>query len=224
MNRIRIGTSMLIIRGSRRNCVKCAATIFSSYPLKMSKLSSSKTSISTYTIATMKARALQWRLIATLLLLCYSNLTSASSPTVDQTRFDSVPTAPIYFASSETLLLHDRDEGIVWRSTDAGSTWTECDDVPKGAQVAMLQHPYDNQKAYLLSLGIEHWYTNDQGASWHAFETAYPQSSFRLPLSFHAGDSNKVLFHAMECSSMYSCEEVVGLSFAKTTGRVTDQG
>jgi hypothetical protein len=162
-----------------------------------------------------------WRirsLIAMLLLggaLFSIRISAKDEPRVDKTGFGSIPMSPIYFASSETVLLHDREEGIIWRSTNAGSTWKECDDVPNGARVAMSQHPYDNQKAYLLSSGIEHWYTNDQGESWHPFETQHPPSSFRLPLSFHAGDSDKVIFHAMECSSVYICDEVVGTSFPR---------
>lgn len=48
--------------------------------------------------------------------------------------------------------------------------------------------------------------TTDQGETWESFNTDAFPSDLRTPLSFHAGDSKKILFHSQKCSD-WICQE-----------------
>ena len=111
----------------------------------------------------------------------------------------------------------DQHAGSVWRSANAGENWESVKDVDASELLDLWKHPYDNKVAYLLGVKT-HWVTKNQGRSWRAFETEATPSIFRPPLSFHAGDSSKVLMHVYECSGPDCKEETYYTtnSFEKT--------
>lgn len=55
-------------------------------------------------------------------------------------------------------------------------------------------------KAYLLTVGTNHYKSDDQGKTWKRFETELAPSFQRNPLSHHATKPEYVLFTGMECT------------------------
>lgn len=141
-----------------------------------------------------------------LLFLCSVLHAKKDSPRVTKTKFDNAPSNLFYFDDTDTLLVQDRDAGDVYRSTDGGESWDPVDGIEDGQAWDLWQHPYDNKVAYILGLKHTHWVTRDQGESWMRFELEATPTLFRPPLSFHAGDSNKVLLHGQNCKG-WECRE-----------------
>ena len=126
-------------------------------------------------------------------------------PLITKYKFETPPSNLLWFDDTDVLLVQEREQGLVWRSENAGVSWDKAD--IKGADEVWL-HPYDNKKAYALGRSTKQWYTNDQGKTWNDFileEGATPTES-REPLSFHAGDSNKVIINTQQCQG-WICEE-----------------
>ena len=148
------------------------------------------------------------------------SLAKESGPSITKTSFDHLPAGLFYFEDSEVILLHDQHTGTLTRSANAGETWESVATIPKGKARSLWQHPFDNQKAYMLSAGHEHWYTHDRGETWTRFDTAASPSPWREPLTFHAGDPDRILFQAEACKSFFECDEVVSLSRLHLINRV----
>ena len=112
------------------------------------------------------------------------------------------------------LSLEDHS-GIVWRSHNDGETWEPVEKTRGKKVFDIYPHPFDKNKAYALTLGREHFMTSDQGKSWQKFETKWPPSLQRNPLSHHAQKHNYVLYTGMECFQddkwwdRFLCEEKV---------------
>ncbi|KAI9846447.1 MAG: vacuolar protein sorting/targeting protein PEP1 [Thelocarpon superellum] len=131
-----------------------------------------------------------------------------SGPKISMTKIAHLPAGLFYFDDSDVILLQERLTGNVLRSSDAGENWIPVSGIPEGKARSIWQHPYDNQRAYVLSAGHEHWYTKDRGQSWDIFETAASPSPWREPLIFNAGDVDRIIFQAEACKSFFECEEV----------------
>ncbi|KAL8839972.1 MAG: hypothetical protein Q9170_001514 [Blastenia crenularia] len=130
-------------------------------------------------------------------------------PEISSHKFDNPPTNFFYFDDSNTILLHDREDGAVHRSEDAGKTWDKVD-IDDNKAWDLWRHPHDNKKAFIMGKGSTHWHTNDQGKTWQDFEIPKARPSlFRAPLAFHAEDSDKVLIHGEVCKvgGMIDCTE-----------------
>lgn len=127
-------------------------------------------------------------------------------PRIEKNEFKTPPTNLLWFDDTDILLVQEREKGFVWRSDNAGVSWNKVKDIDEADEVWL--HPYDNKKAYALSRGSKQWYTNDQGMSWTSFNLKEGTSptEFREPLSFHAGDSNKVVINTQWCQG-WACEE-----------------
>ena len=144
-------------------------------------------------------------------LLCFSTLATARDKKgikIHSTPFPNAAANLYYFEDSDVILIHDRAEGEVLRSDDAGNSWGRVEDIEKGAAAGLAAHPYDKRVAYILGSRTAHWITQDKGKTWRKFETPAPPSLFRQPFSFHAVDSDKVLFHGQHCESILQCEEI----------------
>ena len=163
--------------------------------------------------------------VATLWLLffLFSSLWSAalakegaSGPKVHSTKFDSPPFLVQYFDDSDVILARE-ETGRLWRSTDAGVEWSLIDDIDQskdedgpGPVASFWMHPYDNKRAYALSLSNHHWFTDDQGKSWRKFtlpDKKLLPSQYRYPLAFHAGNVKKVIFNGEHCKNLFQCDE-----------------
>lgn len=128
-------------------------------------------------------------------------------PKIKKTTLDNPPANLFYFTDSDTILIHDAEDGRVLRSDDAGESWEPVKEIGKGEAWDLWQHPYDNKVAYVLGMENTHWITKNQGKSWASFETEKSPSRFRPPFSFHAEDSDKVILHQAVCHSIFSCDE-----------------
>lgn len=130
-------------------------------------------------------------------------------PRIEKKEFQTAPGNLLWFDDTDILLVQEREQGLVWRSDDAGRSWDKVKEIDEGQADEVWLHPYDNKKAYALSRGTKHWYTNDRGETWTAFnlKDGTSPTEFREPLSFHAGDSNKVLINTQSCQGWMLCEE-----------------
>ena len=125
------------------------------------------------------------------------------------TPFDTRPVNLQYFEDSGTILVLELEQGILWRSDDAGKNWKIPEEIKKGQARMFWLHPNDKQRAYVFGNELKHWVTTDRGKSWKEFDLpdgAGP-SDFHIPLAFHAGNPEKVIFNAQECRSIL-CDEL----------------
>lgn len=148
--------------------------------------------------------------LSTILLSALASARDAA-PRISKTAFKHKLHGLFYFEDTDIILAFDQEARVVHRSTNAGEEWAAVDEIPEGEVADIWQHPYDKNRAYVLSAGHKHWYTNDQGETWHSFDTGASPSWSRLPLSFHAGDSDKIIFQGKACTSIFDCDEVVGV-------------
>ena len=128
-------------------------------------------------------------------------------PKISKQQFDTPPTNLQYFEDSDTILVHERQVGNVWITTDGGAKWERVKDIDEGQAWEVYLHPFDNQVAFCIGMKNKHWVTHDQGKTWTSFETSRNllPTSMPPPLSFHAGNSKKILMHAQECFETH-CE------------------
>ncbi|KAL8701699.1 MAG: hypothetical protein Q9201_004762 [Fulgogasparrea decipioides] len=148
------------------------------------------------------------QLLALQLLWLGPTAAKKDKPEISSHKFDNAPSNFFYFDDSNTILLHDREGGVVHRSEDAGKTWDKVD--IEGKAWDLWRHPHDNKKAYIMGKASTHWHTNDQGKTWKDFEIPKARPSlFRAPLAFHAKDSDKVLIHGEVCRNrgLIDCKE-----------------
>jgi photosystem II stability/assembly factor-like uncharacterized protein len=123
------------------------------------------------------------------------------SPAVTPTEFSGELVNIFYFDDSDVAVLAELETGKVFRSTDAGKAWKEVDDL---RTIGILKNPFDNKVA--VALGDQrHWITYDRGDNWNEFKTKQPPSLTGMPISFHAKDNKKILFHAMEDCFLTPC-------------------
>lgn len=163
---------------------------------------------------TMRARL---RTLASLLWLALS-LTGVAAkkdkPEVSETGFKSIPQNLFYFDDSDVVMVTDVLPGIVYRSTNAGSDWTPIKDITEGQVLEVLRHPWNNQVAVAIGIEKTHWITKDQGKTWKAFKTAFPPVFGRLPISFHAADPERMIFHVADCMG-FDCTMKVRLAISR---------
>jgi hypothetical protein len=148
-----------------------------------------------------------WRsLILSLALLSTAAWAKRDKPSVELTPFDFIPYNVNYFDDSDVLMFEDGTSHNVYRSENAGKTWHVVEGVPTGVLLEMAMHPYDNQRAYIITNDLVHYKTSDRGKTWEKFESESPASIFREALTFHAGDPDRIIFNAMDCTGIF-CEE-----------------
>ncbi|KAH8885156.1 vacuolar protein sorting [Thozetella sp. PMI_491] len=130
------------------------------------------------------------------------------NPTLSVNTFDHAPRNLNYFDDSDIVLFQDYVNNNVYRSADGGAKWDKVDAVPNGEAFALFMHEYDSKRAYILTSGIQHYRTADQGKTWEMFQTDAEMSMFRGDiLQFHASDPDRIIFNGMECQGIF-CEEV----------------
>jgi hypothetical protein len=131
-------------------------------------------------------------------------------PTISSTTFDNPLENVFYFDDSDVVLGYDGETGVVWRSPDAGETWKQVDDQGQSGNVMdVYRHPWDNQRAYIIGLGSEHWVTTDTGKTWTSFSIDQGDNLARFrnaPLSFHGRDPKRVIWNAEHCVGLACIE------------------
>ncbi|KAL0567823.1 vacuolar protein sorting/targeting protein PEP1 [Marasmius crinis-equi] len=141
-----------------------------------------------------------------LLLLCiclslFSSLSNAQikEPTKQITPFDNLPARLFFFDDSTSAIYFDSMDGIVYVSEDEGRTWSAASGVDKGDAVMVIEHPFDNKFAFILTGGKEHYVTRDRGKSWLKFTVPVDLSMAARPLSFHSDEYGYILFQGTRC-------------------------
>lgn len=141
------------------------------------------------------------RFLGVLIALSLALLSKAAdSPGVSIKKFPAPPVNLFYFDDSETVIVLDPKNDIVYRTTDAGEEWDKVDDIPKGNVFQILPHPFDNKVAIAVGKHKKHWITYDQGEKWTKFETREHPSvaGGGEAFSFHGTDNKRILFHSQE--------------------------
>jgi len=136
-------------------------------------------------------------LVALSLSLRGTSAKDTSGPEISKHKFPAPPVNLFYFDDSETVVALDPQHHNIWRSTNAGEKWDKVD-ATNDEVVAVYPHPYDNKVAVALGGRRKHWITFDQGETWKQFVTKEHPTERGDPLSFHATDSKRILFHAAD--------------------------
>jgi Sortilin, neurotensin receptor 3, len=150
-----------------------------------------------------------WGSLIVASILIINTLAKNDAPRLTHTAFMNLPENPEYFDDSDVIMVQDWVEDAVYRTEDAGESWKNIDDFAEEAAWTMYMHPFDKKRAYVLTKGNTHWRTDDRGATWKKFFADAAPSAWRpQPLSFHAGDPDKIIFNGQDCMGIF-CEEVV---------------
>jgi hypothetical protein len=138
--------------------------------------------------------------LAVLSLALGSLAADKSGPEISKKKFPGPPVNLFYFDDSETVLVLEPENQIVYISKDAGEEWDKVDDIPKGHVAAIYPNPYDSTVAVAIGISKRHWITYDQGKSWREFtSTDHPTGERgQDALNFHATDNKRILFHAQD--------------------------
>ncbi|KAF8909112.1 vacuolar protein sorting/targeting protein 10 [Mucidula mucida] len=125
----------------------------------------------------------------------------AQNPTHSINSFQNLPGRLFFFDDSETAVYLDSVEGILYVTQDEGKSWNAAPDIPKGDAAMVIEHPFDNRYAFVLTRGKRHYRTEDRGKTWRAFEVPLQPSLVSRPLSFHS-DPKKfgyILYQGTAC-------------------------
>lgn len=149
-----------------------------------------------------------WRKLLLSTLLCTGALAKKDKPSVTSQKFDFLPQRVQYFDDSDVILFEDWADHVIWRSVNAGEEWEKVTEPPAGKVRGVTMHPFDNKRAYIITSEKTHWKTKDRGEHWEKFFSESLPSVFQPPLHFNAGDPDRIIFNAMDCTGLF-CEEVV---------------
>ncbi|RPD60705.1 Oligoxyloglucan reducing end-specific cellobiohydrolase [Lentinus tigrinus ALCF2SS1-6] len=141
-----------------------------------------------------RAFILLWSLASWLLL-------AAAQPQHSINYFDQLPARLFFFDDATDAIYFDVVNGIVHVSPDEGKTWAPAKGVPEGEASMVIEHPFNNKVAFILSRGTKHWRTMNRGESWQSFEMPLPPAMIGRPLSFHS-DPKKwgyILYQGTAC-------------------------
>ncbi|KAF9457576.1 Oligoxyloglucan reducing end-specific cellobiohydrolase [Collybia nuda] len=142
---------------------------------------------------------------AVLLLFFYLScllLVSGQKPEHTITSFQNLPARLFIFDDTESVLYHDSIEGNVYVSLDEGKSWKQADGIPKGDAAMVIEHPFNNRYAFVLTAGSKHYRTADRGKTWQHFELPIPPAVVSRPLSFHSDPAKYgyILYQGTYCN------------------------
>lgn len=98
-------------------------------------------------------------------------------------------------------MYHDPVRLTVHRSADEGKTWEQVSGPQEGDAARLIEHPHNNEMAFIIGRYSVHWVTYNRGASWQSFETPRDASLTGKTLSFHAENDEWILFQAVACEN-----------------------
>ncbi|KAI0071571.1 Oligoxyloglucan reducing end-specific cellobiohydrolase [Panus rudis PR-1116 ss-1] len=138
------------------------------------------------------------------ILTLFLGSTFAQEPEHTITHFKNLPARLFFFNDQPSVIYHDVVEGNVYVSHNEGKSWDIADDIPKHKAAMVIEHPFDNSYAFVLTRGTTHYRTQDRGKSWKAFEMPIPPALVGRPLSFHS-DPKKygyILYQGTACEKL----------------------
>ncbi|CAK5273809.1 unnamed protein product [Mycena citricolor] len=168
------------------------------------------------------------RTVCTLLILLLSlpNVLVAQNPEHTLSSFENLPARLFYFEDTVSAIYHDAMTGDVYVSQDEGKSWKRAEDIPKGAASIVIEHPFDNSYAFVLTRGKTHYRTDDRGKTWRSFEVPIAAAPVAKPLSFHSDPKNYgyILFQGTACTkSGWNSTYVTTDAFSTTPRRMLSE-
>ncbi|KFA78131.1 hypothetical protein S40288_01373 [Stachybotrys chartarum IBT 40288] len=151
-----------------------------------------------------------WRMLPLLssLLWAAAVVLADTDPKISVTTLDHPPLNINYFEDSDVIVFHDPHERNIYRSDDAGFSWSNVSSIPDGKAAVMYLHQFEPKTAFVLTEGTKHYKTEDRGETWSEFETDNMPSAFQPEiLVFHASDPKRIIFNGMDCDGIF-CDEV----------------
>ncbi|RKF64479.1 Vacuolar protein sorting/targeting protein 10 [Erysiphe neolycopersici] len=152
-----------------------------------------------------------WRHFMLPLLLLSSSFSTTfgrnEKPRLQINKFDFMPYNVNYFDKSDIILFIDPLTNDLYRSSNAGETWSIPKDIPRGTAISLIMHPWEPSRAYIITEDRLHWMTYNRGESWRRFEVERFPSLYRDALTFHAGDPDRIIWNGMDCSGIF-CDEI----------------
>ncbi|KAJ7626363.1 vacuolar protein sorting/targeting protein 10 [Mycena polygramma] len=136
-----------------------------------------------------------------LFLISLPCLLLAQDPEHAISSFKNLPSRLFFFDDTTTAIYHDGVEGNVYVSSNEGKTWRLSEDIPSGAAAMVIEHPFDNSYAFVLTRTRKHYRTEDRGKTWRSFEVPIAPAVVARPLSFHS-DPKKyghILYQGTAC-------------------------
>lgn len=148
-----------------------------------------------------------WRSLLLAALLYGTSCAAKDAPVITSNKFVNSPYDLRYFDDSDVILMQDFNEDAIFRSANAGESWDKVAAIPEGVSASLVMHPFDNTRAYVLTEDVRHFRTEDRGKTWTQFETrSIPDVRQENPLSFHAGNKDKIIVNALDCMLGLYCE------------------
>ncbi|KAJ7695034.1 vacuolar protein sorting/targeting protein 10 [Mycena rosella] len=138
---------------------------------------------------------------AFLCLLSLPFLLVAQEPTHAISNFDNLPARLFFFDDTTFAIYHDSIKGNIYVSPDEGKTWNRAEGIPEGDAAMVIEHPFDNSYAFVLTSKNKHYRTEDRGKTWRSFEVPIQPALVARPLSFHS-DPKKygyILYQGTAC-------------------------
>ncbi|KAI0750610.1 Oligoxyloglucan reducing end-specific cellobiohydrolase [Irpex lacteus] len=137
------------------------------------------------------------------LLVLASFVIAQREPESTISYFQNLPARLFFFDDTTSVVYHDAQLGNVYVSDNEGKAWKRADDVPEGKAAMVIEHPFDNNYAFILTKGTTHYRTDDRGKTWRSFNVPVPPAYIGKPISFHS-DPKKygyILYQGTRCSS-----------------------
>jgi hypothetical protein len=153
-------------------------------------------------------------LLPALLALAPLAAAKQDQPAVEANPFEHEVVNLVWFDDSDVVLTREIETGIVWRSDSAGKNWKKADISALG----IFKSQFDGRVA--VAIGEKtHYVTYDRGEKWRKFKTEYAPSMAGPPVSFHAGDNEKIMYHSFEDCIFGPC---LGRTYYTTDGFKSD--
>ncbi|GJE98598.1 vacuolar protein sorting/targeting protein [Phanerochaete sordida] len=144
-----------------------------------------------------RTAGLLWAVLACLGVLAFAQ----QDPESAVTNFPNQPSRLFFFDDSPVSIYHSLTDGIVWVSQDEGKTWGKAAGVPEGDAAMVIEHPFDNSIAFILTKETKHYRTNDRGKTWRPFDVPIRPAFVGQPLSFHSDPKKfgSILYQGTAC-------------------------
>lgn len=148
-----------------------------------------------------RRRVTMWWSLVIVACCCFlAESVSAGNPIATVTRLRNLPAKLFYFDDTSTILMFDPYASNVHVSPDEGKSWSLAEGIPEGEAVRLVEHPFNNEMAFVLGREKQHWVTYNRGQSWQEWQADLDASLMGEVLSFHAGQPDWILYQGVECS------------------------